>query len=184
VRRFRLRGVRLTPSLVISTLALFVALAGTGVAANVVPLAKKALTANKAKVADVAKNAQKLNGQTAGQVASIPGPATDAATLNGQTAAQIAATPGPAASLPVSLFTIRSIGWSIQNEGNTTEQRALCGTGERAVAGGWDIANGLAAVKYDRPMDAGAGWWFRIFADSGNTVPANGSVWVVCAKAS
>jgi hypothetical protein len=173
-----------TPSLVISTLALFIALAGTGVAANVVPLARKALTANKAKVADIAKNAQRLNGQTARQIAATPGPATDAETLNGQTAAQIAATPGPVSSLPVSLFTIRSIGWSIQNQGNTTEERALCGSGERAIAGGWDIANGLAAVKYDRPMDGGAGWWFRIFANSGNTVPANGSVWAICAKVS
>ncbi len=51
MRRFRLRGIRVTPSLVIAMLALFVALSGTGIAQNIVPLAKRALTANKAKVA-------------------------------------------------------------------------------------------------------------------------------------
>ena len=60
MRRFRLRGIRVTPPLVISMIALFVALAGTGWAQNAVPLAKRALTANKAKVAT---NALKLNGR-------------------------------------------------------------------------------------------------------------------------
>ena len=41
VRRFRLRGIRLTPSLVISMIALFVALSGTGYAQKVVPLARR-----------------------------------------------------------------------------------------------------------------------------------------------
>jgi hypothetical protein len=184
VQRFRRRGVRVTPALVISMIALFVALSSTGFASSIVPLAKRALTADKAKVATKANNALKLEGSTAAQVAAIPGPATDAQTLNGQTAAQIAATPGPTSSLANSLFTTRSIGWSIDSEGNTTTAKALCNAGERAIAGGWDQSSGIAYVLYDRPLDNGSGWWFKIYADSGDTVPANGSVWVICAKVS
>jgi hypothetical protein len=181
MRKFRLRGIKLTPPVVISMLAIFVALSPAGIAADVVPLAKRALTANKAKVA---ANALKLNGQTATQIAATPGPGTDAATLNGQTAAQIAAMPGPTSSLAGSLFTIRSAPWSIQLQGEKIDSRALCASGEKALAGGWDIANGLVAVKHDQPLANGSGWFFQGFANSGDTVPANGSSWVICAKVS
>jgi hypothetical protein len=53
---------RITPSMVVAVLALFVALSGTAVAAKVVPLAKRAL---------VADNAKKLGGKTAAQVAAL-----------------------------------------------------------------------------------------------------------------
>jgi hypothetical protein len=162
-------------------LAVFVALAGTGWAQEAVPLAKRALTADKAKVAT---NALKLNGKTATQVAATPGPGTDAATLNGQTAAQIAAVAGPTGTLASGLFTIRSTGWSIELEDETRDARALCLPGERAVNGGWDQAVGVAAIKADRPIPDGSGWFIRIFGESGDTVPANGSVWVICAKVS
>ena len=56
-----------SPALVVSVLALFVALSGTAVAAGVVPVAKRAL---------VADNAKKLGGETAAQVASMAGPAS------------------------------------------------------------------------------------------------------------
>ena len=180
MRRLRLRG-RFTPPVVISMLALFVALAGTGVAQNAVPLARRALTADTAKVA---ANALRLQGQTAAQVAATPGPGTDAATLNGRTAAQIAATPGPTGTLAGGLFTIRSNGWSILNEGDRVDARALCLPGERAVDGGWDYADGLADIIADRPIPDGTGWFIKIFAESGNRVPANGSVWVICARVS
>ena len=181
MRRFRLRGGRMTPSVVVSMLALFAALAGTGWAQEAVPLAKRALTADKAKVAT---NALKLNGQTATQVAATPGPGTDAATLNGQTAAQIAGMTGPTGTLASGLFTIRSTGWSIELEDETSDARVLCLPGERAVNGGWDQAVGVAAIKADRPIPDGSGWFIKIFGESGDTVPANGSVWVICAKVS
>jgi hypothetical protein len=181
MRRFRLRGVRMTPSLVLSIIALFAALSTTSYAQSVVPLAKRALSADKAKVAT---NALKLNGQTATQIAATPGPGTDAATLNGQTAAQIAAAPGPTSALAGSLFTIRSIGWSVQLEDERVDARALCLPGERAVDGGYDQAVGLAAIAADRPIPDGSGWFINIFAESGDTVPANGSVWVICARVS
>ncbi len=181
MRRLRLRGRRVTPTLVISMLALFVALAGTGIAQNAIPLARRALTANTAKVA---ANAQKLQGRTAAQVAATPGPGTDAATLNGQTAAQIAAASGPTSTLAGGLFTIRSTGWSILNEGDVVDARALCLPGERAVNGGYDYADGLASTIADRPIPDGSGWFIKIFAESGNRVPANGSVWAICARVS
>ncbi|HET9641905.1 MAG TPA: hypothetical protein VFP68_00755 [Burkholderiaceae bacterium] len=61
-----------TPAFAIAVLALFVALAGTGhaVVNAAVPLARRAL---------LAENAKKLNGQTARQLAKIPGPASTAA---------------------------------------------------------------------------------------------------------
>jgi hypothetical protein len=162
-------------------LAIFVALTSTGVAAEIVPLAKRALSADKAKVAT---NAQKLNGQTATQIAATPGPGTDAATLNGQTAAQIAAATGPTSTLAGGLFTIRSTGWSIELEDETVDARALCLPGERAINGGWDQAVGVAAIKADRPIPDGSGWFIKIFGESGDTVPASGSIWVICARAS
>jgi hypothetical protein len=58
-----------SPALVIATIALFVALSGTAVAAGIVAKAKFAL------------NAGKLQGQTAAQVGAIPSPASTAASL-------------------------------------------------------------------------------------------------------
>ncbi len=58
-----------SPATVIATIALFVALSGTAVAAGIVPKARYAL------------NAGKLQGQTAAQVAAIPSPASSAASL-------------------------------------------------------------------------------------------------------
>jgi len=181
VRKFRLRGVRISPALVISMIAFFVALSGTGYAAKIVPLAKRALSADKAKVA---ADAQKLNGQTAIQIAAIPGPATDAATLSGQTAAQIAATPGPTSSLAGSLFTYRTDSWSVDGEGQVTRVTANCQAGEKAVAGGWDQVSGAAYVLTDRPVPDGSGWRFIIWGDSGDTLSAVGSVYAICAKVS
>ena len=75
-------GKRPSPALAVALLALFVSLSGTAVAAGVVPLAKRALSADKAKVAD---NAKKLEGQTAAgllqKAGQMPGPASSAAGL-------------------------------------------------------------------------------------------------------
>jgi hypothetical protein len=162
-------------------IALFVALSSTGIAATIVPLAKRALTADKAKVATDAK---KLNGQTATQIAAIPGPATDAATLNGQTAGQIAAAPGPASSISGSTFTLRSDTWSLDGEGRTSKVTVNCQAGERVIAGGWDEAEGAAYVLTDRPVPDGSGWRFIVWAESGDTLPASGTAWAICAKVS
>ncbi|HEU0304595.1 MAG TPA: hypothetical protein VFR32_08440 [Gaiellaceae bacterium] len=205
--RSRLRG-RLTPSLVISMIALFVSLSSAAYAVEVVPLAVRALSANKADRADTAKvatfaktankaktaNTAKLanraktadtakNADTAttAQTANV---AVDAQTLGGQTAAQIAATPGPASTIPAAAFRVVSKGWSVQLEDDVTTERAFCNSNEKAVGGGWDQASGLAYVTIDKPLADLSGWHFQIFAESGNTVPANGSVWVVCMRTS
>lgn len=181
MRTFRLPRIRVSPALVISMIALFVALSGTGYAQKIVPLAKRALSADKAKVAT---NALKLNNQTATQIAAIPGPATDAATLNGQTAAQIAATPGPTSSIAGSLFTYRTDSFELSSEGATARTDVKCQTGEKAIAGGWSIDSGLASVTKDSPQPDGLGWRFSIFAESGNDLPAVGTVFAICAKVS
>jgi hypothetical protein len=181
-QELRLCGIRITPALVLSIVALFAALSTTGFAASIVPLAKHALTADKAKVATKANNALKLEGATAAQVAAIPGPGTDAQTLNGQTAAQIAATPGPTSSLSNSLFTYRTESFELSAEGATSRVTANCQAGERAVGGGWEQVTGIGYVLQDSPNSTNTGWRFVIYGESGNNLAAVGNVWVVCAK--
>lgn len=177
-----LRKLRLpSPAMLVAMVSLFVALTSTGWAQNVVPLAKRALTADKAKVA---ANAQKLNGLTATQIAATPGPATDAATVNGRSAAQIASTPGPTSSILPGLVTYRTQSFSVDAEGDVAKDTALCLSDEKAIAGGWEQSSGLADVISDRPTPDGSGWRFAIFAESGNELPASGTIYVVCAKTS
>ena len=66
------RFKRPTPAFVVAMIALFVALGGTaGAGATAtVPLAKRALVADKAKTALIAENAKKLGGQTSAKVVS------------------------------------------------------------------------------------------------------------------
>lgn len=189
VRKLRLPS----PAMCVALLALVVASTGTAIAADVVPLAKRALSADKAKTANTAKvantaktanNAKKLNGQTASQIASIPGPATDAQTLTGQTAAQIAATPGPATSLPAGTITYRTQTFSVDAEKATARDTARCLSDEKAIGGGWEQSSGLADVITDRPMPDGSGWRFHIYAESGNELPAIGTIYAVCLKVS
>lgn len=208
MHRFRLLKGRLTPSLVISMISLFVALSSVAYAAEVVPLAVRALTAgkadtarvaetakvaNRAKVADRAKTANTANTAkkansaatadvaTTAQTANV---AVDSQTLGGQTAAQIAGTPGPASSIPASAITIRSAGYSVQNQGDATDVRILCQPGERLTGGGFDQASGVGLVLQNRPLADATGWFVRVYAESGNNTPIVGSAWVVCVKTS
>ena len=177
MRRIRLRARRPGAPLIIAMLALFVALSGTGIAAGVVPLAKRALTADKAKVANVAnvaKNSLKLEGQTAAHVAATPGPAD---TLNGQTAAQIIAAASAAGSLKL---TIHSTGWHLDNSHQAIDWYANCNAGEKAVGGGWDETEGDAKFPYNRPKPDDSGWWLKTIADGDAGAPAGGTVWVIC----
>jgi hypothetical protein len=168
----------------VALIALFAGFTGSAIAQNVVPLAKRALTADKAKVATTARNAQRLQGRTAAAIAATPGPATDAATLNGQTAAQIAATPGPASSLPGSAITYRTQSWSLNNEDDLARDTALCQAGEKVIGGGWDMASGIGYTLRDSPLPDGTGWRVHILAESGDNLPANGTMWAVCARVS
>ncbi len=173
-----------SPALAVALLALFVALSSTGVAASIVPLAKRAFTADKAKVATKANNALKLNNLTATQIAAMPGPATDAATLSGQTAAQIAATPGPANAIPANLITLRTQSWSVNNEKELARDTAKCLPNERVIGGGWDQASGVGYVLVDQPMADGSGWRVHVFGESGNDLPAEGTISAICIRVS
>jgi hypothetical protein len=172
----RMRFRRPSPALVISVIALFVALSGTGLASTIV---KEALHAKKADRAKLATNSLKLDNQTAAQVAATPGPAT---TLGGLTADQIAGTPGPANAIS-GLLAVRSVGWSNSSGNQGIDWYARCQPGEKAVGGGWDEIEGNARFTYNRPTQDGTAWWVHTFTPAtGDTFPASGSIWVVCSK--
>ena len=182
-RKFRIK--RPSAAILIASLALFVALSGSAVATTLSVIhAHTADIATKAKVATLAKNSLKLNNQTAAQVAATPGPATD---LNGQTAAQIIAAASAAASGAAHpQVTIRSAGWDVASPSvSNADWYANCNAGETAVGGGWDQTSGGAmAASYNRPKTDGSGWWFKVKPVFDASLPAGGSVWVVCLKTS
>lgn len=168
----RIRLGRPSPSLVISLVALFVALSGTAIAAGIVP---------RARLADRALNANKLQGLTASGVWSKPGPAT---TLGGKTFEQvlalIASTPGPASSIQEHI-TIVSTGWAI-NPAQVSRTAATCPAGKKVIAGGFDTSFGTPYALGSHPTSDGTGW-VAVMAtvDEGPTQgAAGGSVWAVC----
>ena len=189
MHRFHPRKPRITPALVISMLALFVALTAPGFAQNIVPLAKRALTADKAKTANTAKvatlaktanTAKTADTATTAQTANV---AVDAQTLGGQTAAQIAGDGwARRARSPVRRSRCARRAGVLRTRATGPRNESLCNTGEKAVGGGWDMPNGHANPTSDAPLADLSGWVFSTWALSGNNVPANGSVWVVCAK--
>ena len=156
---FRLRAPG--PALVVALLALFVALSGTAVAAGVVvPLAQRALAADKAKVADMAK---KL------------GPASSAALV-----AQAGKTPGPASSA-AGLVTIKTATWSLGPSGQN-DFAATCDAGQKAIAGGFEDPGGWAHSWDSRPSGDGSSW--RTFVTVGQNAPAaqSGTVYAICLR--
>lgn len=151
---------RPSPALVIAVLALFVSLSGTAVAAGVVPLAKRALSADKAKQAD---NAKKLEGQTTAAIV-----------------AKAAQTPGPASSA-AGLVGVKTAAWSLGASGQT-EFVVVCDAGQKAVGGGFDDPGGYAHPWDSRPTADGAGW--RTIVTVGSNAPAQqtGTVYAVCLR--
>jgi hypothetical protein len=117
-----------SPAMIVASLALFVALSGTavaaGVAAGIVPLAKRAL---------VADNAKKLNGQTAVQIAG----------------AIAAAAPG--------LVSVKSQSWSLNPSGGS-DFTVACATGQKAIAGGYDNPSGDVLALDTRPSSDSTSW--------------------------
>jgi hypothetical protein len=143
-----------SPALVIASLALFVSLGGTAVAAGIVPLAKRAL------VADVAK---KL---------SIGGSASIV-----QRAAQ---TPGPASSA-AGLVTVKTASWSL-GAGANADFVVMCDAGQKAVSGGWEDPAGWSRSWDSRPTGDGAGW--RTFVTAAPNAPGaqTGTVYAICLR--
>jgi hypothetical protein len=117
-----------SPALVISVLALTVALGGTAIAAGVVPLAKRSL---------VADNAKRLNGKTAVQVAKLAPPA------------EVASVAG--------LTSIKSQPWTLGAR-QSVDVTVTCDLGQKAIGGGWEEVTTTTASFDDRPSADGTGW--------------------------
>ena len=156
-----------SPALVIALLALFISLSGTAVAAGIVPLAKRALTADKAKVATKAKvadsakvadNAKKVGGQTAAGIIT-----------------QAAGTPGPASSA-AGLVTVKQAADTIQ-PGTGREVVLACDAGKKVVSGGWSTTGDAFGFDSHPVGDTGWATWLGV----GTSSPAAPvTLYVVC----
>jgi hypothetical protein len=129
---------------VLATVALFVALGGTAVAAGIVPKAKFAL------------NAGKLQGQTAAQVAAVPGPAATAA----------------------GLVTARTVNFSV-DANRARFVTASCQSGEKAVGGGYTTDGALLSGP-TAPSGDGASWQLLVLNIGDST--AAGTAYALCLK--
>jgi len=158
----RTSSKRPSPALVVALLALFVALSGTAVAATVVPLAKRALMADKAKQAAIADVAKKL------------GPQSTAALVR-----QAAQSPGPASSA-AGLVSTKTGAFSL----NADEGRmfsAACAAGEKAVGGGFSYDGSALVLAVDSlPTGDGSGWQLYLVNLSDGS--ASGTVYTVCIR--
>lgn len=148
-----------SPALVIAVLALFVALGGSAVAAGVVPLAKRALSADKAKISD---NAKKLGGKTAAQLTT-----------------EAAAKSGPASSAS-GLITVRTTAVNL-GAGQVAPANVACSAGEKASGGGFVVGSGLPLVLASGPSADGSGWSLMLFNLS-DSEGASGTAQVVCMR--
>lgn len=156
-----MRMLRLpSPAIVVAVVALLIALSGTAVAAQqIVPLAKRALTADKAKVA---LNARKLGGQTpAGLVqraSTIPGPASTAAgivVVKSQAAGQLGAAAGKAFSIS-------------------------CDAGQKIVSAGF-LSNGPVLIAVGSYPSSDTTWSMGLL-NLDDTTPANVTMYATCLK--
>jgi hypothetical protein len=156
------------PAFVIALIALFVALSEGAVAAGIVPLAKHAITAA------TAANALKLGGKTPAQIkTSLRGAA-------GPTGLQ-----GAAGSAQVSVHTQTFSLDSSGNDGSMATITATCGTGQKAVGGGYltdgpngGLAGGVLASD-SGPTAADDGWSTSLDNIDG-LASHTGKVYAVC----
>jgi hypothetical protein len=117
-----------SPALAVATVALFVALGGTALAAS--PVVKRALFAD---------NAGKLQGKSAAALV-----------------AQAAAAPGPASTV-APLISVKSQPFSL-NPTQENDYTTACDAGKKAIAGGVDEANGTVVPFDTRPSVDGGSW--------------------------
>ena len=156
---------RPTPALVVAMVALFVALGGTAgaIVNGAVPLAKRALVADKAKVAAVSDNAKKLGGQTPQQLVNQ---ASDA--------------PGPASSA-AGLITAKTGSWSL-SPGDGDNFTVMCDAGQKALGGGWSDPGDMSSSYQSLPTGDGAGWTINIWASRFASSTQSGSLYAMCLK--
>jgi hypothetical protein len=148
-----LRKIRLpSRAMAVALIALFVALGGTAGAATyaIVPLAKRALSAD---------NAKKLQGKTAAQLVE-----------------QAAETPGPASSAADLVST--KTGQATIAPQNATDQTVSCDPGQKAIAGGYTTPQTVAALD-TRPTSDQSGWSIFLL-NLENSQTANVTLYAVC----
>jgi hypothetical protein len=149
-----------SPAVAIAVLALFVSLGGTAVAASVVPLAKRALSADRAKVSD---NARKVGGRTAAQIS-----------------AEAAAKAGPASSASA-LVAVRTASFTL----NPREQREFsvpCAAGEKALSGGYSYDAAALIMAVDSMPSADGASWRIYLANFSDDSGASGTLQAVCLR--
>jgi hypothetical protein len=152
-----------SPALVVSVVALFVALSGTALAvgSKIVPHAKFA------DVALVANNAKKLGGQTS-------------TALVGQAVSQASQAPGPA-STSAGLVTVKTAPWTLnpRQEGNFT---VTCEAGQKAVSGGWSDPGDYSSSFQSLPTADGSGWTTNLYTPSIAPGAQSGTMYAICLK--
>ena len=154
---------RPTPAFVIAMIALFVALGGTAgaVATATVPLAKRALVADKAKTALIAENAKKLGGQTSAQIV--------------QAASQA---PGPASSA-LGLVTTKT-GSAQVGAGSGGAYTVQCDAGQKVISGGFIADNVVILALANGPVNESS--WGIGLLNLDDAAPANVNLYAICIK--
>jgi hypothetical protein len=155
-----------SPAMVIAIVALFVALSGSAVAAGIVPLAKRALSADNAKHALRADTSKKLGTQTAAQIV--------------QAASQAAQAPGPA-STAAGLITVKTAAWT-NNPNGGNDFTVTCDTGQKAISGGWEDPTGYSHPWDTRPTGDDSGWHVFVTTAPNAPGPQSGTIYAVCLK--
>ena len=165
---------RPSPAFVLALTALFVSLSGTAIAAGIVPLAKRALTAD---------NAKKLGGQSMAQVvASASAHATDSDHLQGQTADQLVAAAQTKSA--AGFFTLKQGMFSMPTAPGFGKAQVLdmtlpCDAGQKAISGGSQWSQSPAIELESRPAPDGSAW--KIMLDNPSDHDgAFGNLFVVC----
>jgi len=156
---------RPSPALVVALIALFVGLGGTAnaVVGAAVPLAKRALVADRAKVAAVADNAKKLGGQTAEQLVS-----------------QASELPGPASSA-AGLIVAKTAPWSL-GPGSGGNFTVTCDSGMKALGGGWSDPGDYSSSYQSLPTGDGTGWTINIWSSRFAPGQQSGTIYAMCLK--
>jgi hypothetical protein len=160
-----------SPAIVLATLALFVALTGTAVAAGVVPLAKRALLAD---------NARKIQGQTSAQIIALASAssrlADDASHVQGKTVDEIVAM--AQTKSVAGFFTLKQSNFSMPV--NTAIDYTIpCDAGQKVVSGGSEYSQAPALLVESRPSSDGTSWKILLVNPS-TANGAFGNLFVVC----
>ncbi len=151
-----------------------VSLTGTAVAAGVVPLAKRALTAD---------NAKRLGGQSAAQVvAAASARAVDADHLQGKTADELVRLAQPKSV--AGLFSLKQGQFTMgaspsRDKAQNLDLTIPCDAGQKAISGGFQYSQAEAFIVESGPTADGKSWHMQI-ENSSTADGAFGNTYVIC----